>query len=213
MSKMVQVAELSICNSEDELIFENINFSVKRGQISQLTGLSDFQYEVLFGILIGEIKPDSGQIVISGRNVVRLNEKKRKEMLQEEVSFIPSNFQLPTGKTLRRSLEFKLGVLGKDFEVEEKIDETLRIFELGGFAGSTPTEMGEFEKTMGSLALATVNGPRLLVCHNPFTHLQESEMKEAVRLLSKSVDSSNITVFLLTNELKSEVDGVTRVKI
>src|SRR6056297_2643053 len=126
MTNIVQVAELSITNSEDELLLENINFNVVKGEICQLAGLSDFQYDVLFNLLYGKLKPDSGQIVLTGRNIVRIKNKKRDELLKEKISFIPKDFTLPRKKTIKDTLEFKLTILGQKYERDQRIEEVMR---------------------------------------------------------------------------------------
>ncbi len=213
MSKMVQVAELSICNSEDELIFENLSFNVEGGEIAQLKGLTEIQYDVLFRVLIGELDPDSGQIVVSGRNIVRLNEKKRKEMLKKEVSFVPYDFILPKEKTVREALEFKMGIIGDTIEADEMIEETLRYFQLGGVQGSLPGEMSPEEKARSVLALATVNSPRLLICRNPFSELGRGDEEEILKLLANVVDTSGLTAFLLSSTLKPDLERIQTIEV
>ena len=213
MSKMVQVAELSICNSEDELIFENLSFNVEGGEITQLRGLTEIQYDVLFRILIGGLDPDSGQIVVAGRNIVRLDEKKRKEMLRKEVSFVPHDFILPKEKTVRETLFFKLGVTGDTFEVDERIEETLRYYQLGSAQGSIPEGMTAGEKTRAVFALATINSPRLLICRNPFAGLGRGEEEEMLELLSNVVETSGMTVFLLSSTLQSDLEQVKTIEV
>ncbi|MFW6070756.1 MAG: ATP-binding cassette domain-containing protein [Candidatus Bipolaricaulota bacterium] len=125
MSKVVQVAELSIYDEEDEVIFENLSFNLGQGEVAQLTGLTEGQYQVLFHVLTGEITPDSGQIVLADRNVVRLSGKKRRRMFRNEVSFLLRDFTLPEGKTVLESLKFKLKLTGPRREEEEKLREVL----------------------------------------------------------------------------------------
>jgi len=208
MSKMVQVAELSICNSEDELILENISFNVDSGSISQLSGLSSFQYRVLFNILCGELEPDSGQIVLSGRNVVRLNDKKRKEMLKKEVSFLPENLVLPEFKTAKEALEFKLGVIGDNYELEQKISDTLHSLEFENGGDILPGEMDELELVKERVALALINEPNLMICHDPFIHLSPGEEGEMLNLLTGLAENKGLTVLILTENLKNDVGAV-----
>lgn len=55
MSKIVQIAELSVYGEEDQVVLENLSFNLERGEIAQLAGLSGQQYDTLFHVLTGEI--------------------------------------------------------------------------------------------------------------------------------------------------------------
>lgn len=213
MRNIVQVAELSVTNSEDELLLENINFNVTKGEICQLVGLSNFQYDVLFNLLYGKLKPDTGQIVLTGRNIVRVKNRKRNELLKEKVSFVPKDFTLPQKKTIKETLEFKLIILGQKYERDQRIEEVMRDLELNDLAGYRPNEMNHVERIKAILGVALINGPQLLIYQNPFNELNVQQEKEIVATFTDLVESSGLTVFLLSHELKSNESAVRTIEL
>ncbi|MFB6215100.1 MAG: ATP-binding cassette domain-containing protein, partial [Candidatus Bipolaricaulia bacterium] len=140
MGKIVQIAELSVYGEEDEVLLEDLSFTVERGEIAQLSNLSDLQYETLFNVLVGDLSPDSGQVVLGDRNIVRLNRKNKKKMLRDEVSFLPRNFVLPENKTIVESLKFKLKITDARSDIRERLNEVLELTGLKSKAEQLPRE-------------------------------------------------------------------------
>jgi len=203
MSKIVQIAELSIYGEEDQVILENLSFNLERGEIAQLAGLSDQQYDALFHVLTGEISPDSGQVVLADRNVVRLSGKNRNKMLQQEVSFLPRAFTLPKGKTVREALKFKLETLGGVPEIEERLDDVIQLTELAGVEERPTGDRDSLTRIKTGVALSVVSEPDLLICHETLSSLNSKEEEGFVELLAKINEQKGLSILLLADEMKS----------
>ncbi|MFP4201392.1 MAG: ATP-binding cassette domain-containing protein [Candidatus Acetothermia bacterium] len=208
MSKVVQVAELSIYDEEDEVIFENLSFNLGQGEVAQLTGLTEGQYQVLFHVLTGEITPDSGQIVLADRNVVRLSGKKRRRMFRNEVSFLLRDFTLPEGKTVLESLKFKLKLTGPRREEEEKLREVLQLTRLTGEEEKRAQELDSEKRIQVALALSVLNKPKLLICQDPFSSLNSNELDEILEIIAGINSEYGLTVLFLTDQLGRQGEGI-----
>ena len=208
MSKIVQIAELSVYGEEDEVLLENLSFTVDRGKIAQVAGLTELQYSTLFDVLTGELTPDSGQVVLDDRNIVRLSREKRKMMLREEVSFLPRDFVLPEKKTVLGALKFKLEITGKPPDFQERLENTLRLTGLSGDKDINPGEGSEVLRAKTGLALSIVNNPNLLVCHKPFVGLNSKETESIIEILEEIKSQKDISSLLLTGEIPNNPEGV-----
>lgn len=208
MSKIVQVAELSIYDDENEVILENLSFNLDRGEMARLTGLTERQYDVLFHLLSGEISPDSGQLVLADRNVVRLSGKKRAKMLRNEVSFLPKDFKLPAEKTTLQSLRFKQEITGPARDSEEQLEEILQLTELTGGEKKQAEKFDSLMRVKTGLGLAIINDPEVLICHRPFSALNSSEVSSVIEILSRLNEQKNLTVLLLTNDLADRYESI-----
>jgi len=208
MSKIVQIAELSVYGEDDEVLLEDLSFTVDRGEVAQITGLSETQYETLFDVLTGDISPDAGQVVLADRNIVRLSRKKRKKMLREEVSFLPRNFVLPAKKTVLEALKFKLDLTGKPPEIQERLEETLRLTGLAEKRDLVPVDEPETLRVQTGLAISIVNNPNLLVCHKPFTGLNSNEAESIFEILKDINEQKDLSILLLAEEVAGDQAGV-----
>jgi len=212
MSKIVQIAELSVYNGDEEILLENLSFTLDKGDIAQLADMTSIQYDTLFDVLTGDISPNSGQIVLADRNIVRLSPKKRKKMLREEVSFLPREFPLPENKTVVQALKFKLVVTEMPRDLEERLEETLRLTGLEGERESLCRQGEEIKKAKTRLALSLVNGPDLLVCHEPFLTLNSQEEEEIFDVLRRINEEKGLSILLLTDDLTGNFDEVRKIE-
>lgn len=212
MSKIVQIAELSVYGEEDEVLLENLSFNLDQGEIAHLPNLSDLQYETLFKVLTGDLSPDTGQVVLGDRNIVRLSRKNRKKMMRDEVSFLPSNFVLPKKKTIYESLEFKLDITNTFPEIPERINETLELIDLKAKADQLPQETSELDQVKTALAISIITSPGLLVCHKPFTGLNSKGIEEIINLLTRLKEQQGLSVLLLTDGLNGKYNGVDKIE-
>ncbi len=208
MAKIVQIAELSVYGEEDEILLENLSFTVDEGEVAQLTGLTERQYDTLFQVLTGELTPNSGQVVLGDRNVVRLGRKKKKNMLRDEVSFLPRNFILPKEKTVLQSLRFKLKVTGEPPDTEERVNEVLGVTKLRGEGDTSPFDGDEVKRVKTALAISVAAKPDLLVCHDPFLSLDSKESETILDILREINEQMGASVLLLADEVKADREKV-----
>lgn len=208
MAKIAQIAELSVYGEEDEVLLENLSFTVERGEIAQLPNLSELQYETLFDVLAGDLSPDSGQVVLGDRNIVRLSQKTRKKMLRDEVSFLPRNFVIPENKTVSESLEFMLKITEAGPDIPERLNEVLELTGLKSKAEQLPRETSEVDRVKTALAISIATRPDLLVCHKPFPGLNSKEIEEVINLLTRINEQQNLSALLLTDGISDNFDGV-----
>ncbi|MBS3787130.1 ATP-binding cassette domain-containing protein [Candidatus Bipolaricaulota bacterium] len=208
MAKIVQIAELSVYGDDDEILLEDLSFTLDRGEVAFIRNLSDIQYETLFDVLVGNLSPDSGQVVLDDRNIVRLSRKNRKQMLGSEVSFLPRNFVLPEEKTISESLEFKLKITDSRHNIQERLNEVLELTGLKAKARQLPREMSDGERVKAALAISIVTRPELLICHKPFPGLNSKGIKEVINLLTRISEKQNMSVLLLTDRIDDNINGV-----
>jgi D-methionine transport system ATP-binding protein len=210
--RIVQIAELSVYGEEDEVLLEDLSLTVEKGEIAQLPGFSNLQYVTLFDVLTGDLSPDSGQVVLCDRNIVRLSRKNRKKMLRDEVSFLPGNFIPPREKTILQSLKFKLAITGMTGDIQERTAEVLELTGLTDSSGLLPEETGEVDRIKTGLAISIVNRPELLVCHKPFSGLNSKGIEEVVEVLKAINEKLGLTVLLLTDDVSQDLDGLSLIE-
>ena len=194
--RIVQIAELSVYGEEDEVLLEDLSFTVEKGEIAHLHGFSNLQYVSLFDVLKWDI----------------LSRKNRKKMLRDEVSFLPGNFIPPREKTILQSLKFKLAITGMTGDIQERTAEVLELTGLTDSSGLLPEETGEVDRIKTGLAISIVNRPELLVCHKPFSGLNSKGIEEVVEVLKAINEKLGLTVLLLTDDISQNLDGLSLIE-
>ena len=211
MGTSIQVSEVSLFSKNEDPIFRNLNFSVPEQIISNII-LSDRQkIDALLEILIGEKKPDRGQVLVAGRNVVRSSEKNLLEMRKKDIGFVPRNFKLPF-KTVKETLNFKMRCIGTPYDTDNKIEEALKRVGLKEKGEYENTELTQLERVKLAFALALVNKPRLLISNQPFKQLEDGEREEILQILQNYCERGKMTVVIAT-ETPLEEDSVRKIDL
>ena len=87
---------------KEALVVKNINFELKKGSIIGLLGPNGCGKTTTIGMILGLIKPSSGNVLINGVNIEK--EKNRTKIL-EKVNFISPYVELPKKLTIEENLK------------------------------------------------------------------------------------------------------------
>lgn len=211
MGTSVQVSELSLFPKDEDPIFRDLTFSIPEKVVANIALQDREKIDSLLNILIGEEKPDRGQVLVAGRNVVRSSRKNLMEMRKKDIGFIPRNFKLPF-RTVLETLDFKMKSLGTPFDTENKIEENLNLLGLSGKEDKQNTELTQLERVKLAVALAVVNRPQILISNQLFRQLDNPSRDQMLDIMENLCDRQNMTVLLATeNPLK--VDNVTQIDL
>ena len=67
---------LNVCKSfDEESVLKNVSFKIERGETKIIVGESGSGKSTILKLILGLIRPDSGQILIEGRDIARLTER------------------------------------------------------------------------------------------------------------------------------------------
>lgn len=210
MGTSIQVSELNLLSEDEEPIFRNLNFSVPEKVISNIV-LNKNKRDSLLDILIGEKKPDRGQVLVAGRNVVRSSPENIKEMRRKDLGFIPGNFNLPF-RTVLGTLRFKMKSLGEPFDTKNKIEDVLDLVGLTGKENHEKEDLNSLEKAKLTVAIAAVNRPRIIISNGLLQELKEDFRNEIFTVLEKLREKNDLTVLLAT-ERSLEGNDIERINL
>ncbi len=184
---MIQVSELHYSTEDGIKILEDIHLRVERGQFLYLIGPASSGKSLLLGLLGALIPPQRGQILVHGRNVVRLSPQKLLE-LQRRIGFLPQGFT-PLPRSVLDNVLFKLRALGNYREqAEEKALFALETVGLIREQGSDARDLLAIDRAKLGLAVAISDGPLLLLLDDPFGGLDPDEQEEIAALLERIHD-------------------------
>jgi cell division transport system ATP-binding protein len=177
---MVQISELYLRDAEGRTVFEDLNLRLARGEWAFIIGPAGSGKTELIKLICRELLPQRGQILVDGRNIVRLSPEKLRG-LRRRLGVVLKGMPPIVRRTLVGNLIFKLRVLGfgrQDAELRAR--KSLALVGLEGSAERRPPELSMIEMRLFQLALALSHDPCLLLLDDPFAEL---ELPERVRLL------------------------------
>ena len=197
MNTLVRVNNLSKNFSSFEAVKE-ISFSINESEILGLLGPNGCGKTTTIGMMLGLLKPTSGEVIINGLNV----EKNRINLLKK-MNFISPYIELPKKLTVKENLI----VYGKLYSVDginNRIDYLTETLRLSEFINKKTGELSSGQKNRVSLAKAVVNDPDILLLDEPTASL-DPETGDFVRTFIEKISSEKKMSILLASHNMDEV--------
>jgi len=191
------------------LAVRNINFKISKGSIIGLLGPNGCGKSTTIGMLLGLIKPSSGEVFINGQNI----ENNRTNLL-EKMNFISPYIELPKKLTVEENLKVYGRLYGvKNLEI--KISELIDKLNLAEFRKRKTGELSSGQKNRVSLAKALINDPEILLLDEPTASL-DPDVGDYIRtFIEEFVKKKNTTILLAShnmNEVERLCDEVMMMK-
>lgn len=184
MQVAIQVSELRFSTEDGVLVLDNVSFGVPRDGFVFVVGPPSSGKTLLLRLILRELIPSGGQILLVGRNVARLPPRKVAQ-LRRRVGYVPEQPAILTDRTVKDNLAFKLRALGwRGEELEEELARALELVQLVGMETVPAGELPPLERARLALALALCPGPIVLVADDPFRNLSEAEQDRFMDTLS-----------------------------
>ena len=197
MNTLVSVNNLSKNFSSFEAV-KKISFSINGSEILGLLGPNGCGKTTTIGMMLGLLKPTSGEVIINGLNV----EKNRINLLRK-MNFISPYIELPKKLTVKENL-MVYGKLYSVGSIKKRIDYLAETLRLSEFINKKTGELSSGQKNRVSLAKAVVNDPDILLLDEPTASL-DPETGDFVRTFIEKISSEKKMSILLASHNMNEV--------
>jgi len=202
MALMIQVSELSFYTEEGRVILDNVSLRVERGEWLFLVGPPESGKTVFLKLLLGELQPRSGQILVNDRNVTRLSWEKILA-LRRSIGVLPQPPIPLARRTVWEGLLFKLRGLGlTPEEAHRKATEALEALGVQGLGSREMEELTPLDRALAQLALAIGNDPILLLADEPCSGLDEAGALTVMKALERLHRRKRLTILTATQDEK-----------
>lgn len=199
---MIRVHAVSKGFGGSRPVLQDVNFRVADGEFCALTGPSGSGKTTLFRILIGELAPDSGSVVVGGRNLGRLDAAGIAE-LRRDLGLVFEEPRLIEGLPVIDNVALAAEVRGRSrSEARRLAEEALERVELDDASGCFARDLCAAEKQRVSLARALVNRPALILADEPTVGLDPDQALLVVRLLAGAC-REGATVLMATHDMEA----------
>ena len=197
MKKLVEVNNIKKNYGSKEAV-KGISFIIEENEILGLLGPNGSGKTTTIGMLLGLLKPSSGEIFIDGK----INTKDRVSVL-EKINFISPYVELPKKLTVRQNLHV-YGKLYKIKNINETIEYLTEKLRLTDLLRRVTGELSSGQKNRVSLAKALINKPKVLFLDEPTASL-DPEVGDFVRTFLENYKKENKISILLASHNMSEV--------
>ena len=184
----------------DSFAVNGINFEIDKDRTLGLLGPNGCGKTTSIGMILGLIKPTSGEIIIDNKN---LDTFKRDEILAR-INFASPYIELPKKLTVRQNLEVYSRLYGIKNR-KERIDEISEDLNISDFFERKTGELSSGQKNRVSLAKSLINKPEILLLDEPTASL-DPDIGDFVRSYIQNYRSKNKVTILLASHNLAEVE-------
>lgn len=180
-----------------------VSFSVMEGEFLAVLGPSGSGKSTLLHLIGCLDRPDEGEIILEGRNVLKLSDDELAELRLKRIGFVFQFFNLLPRLTALENVELPL-MLAKvpEREAREKAKKLLELVGLGGRLNHKPSELSGGEQQRVAIARALVNDPKLVLADEPTGNLDTKSGWDIVNLMRKLNEEMNQTFIVVTHDQK-----------
>tara|TARA_B100000686_G_scaffold3642_1_gene3793 strand:+ start:233 stop:970 length:738 start_codon:yes stop_codon:yes gene_type:complete len=182
---------------------KDISFEIKENEILGLLGPNGCGKTTTIGMMLGLLKPTSGEILIDGKKI----EESRIEILKK-INFISPYIELPKKLTVRQNLI----VYGKLYNVEnlnQRLEYLIEKLRLSDLLNRITGELSSGQKNRIGLAKALINDPIVLLLDEPTASL-DPEIGDYVRTFLEDYKKEKKISILLASHNMNEVTRLCR---
>ena len=187
---------------------DDVTFLIEKGEFVFIVGASGSGKSTLVRLLLKELEPSQGKIIVGGRDLGRLKRSKI-PMLRRNVGCVFQDFKLLPNRTAAENVGYALKVQGESRNsIRRKVPEVLTLVGLPDKMNSYPDQLSGGEQQRVSIARAVVNHPPLLVCDEPTGNLDPDPSVGIMQLLYR-INRSGTTILMVTHD-REMVDKMRR---
>ena len=197
MKNLVEVKNIKKNYGKNEAV-KGISFSIKEDEILGLLGPNGSGKTTTIGMLLGLLKPTSGEIFINGQKL----EGNRIEIL-EQINFMSPYIELPKKLTVKQNL-IVYGKLYKIKKIDARIEYLSEKLRMNDLLNNVTGELSSGQKNRVSLAKALINEPKVLLLDEPTASL-DPEVGDFVRSFLEDYKKEKKISILLASHNMNEV--------
>jgi cell division transport system ATP-binding protein len=190
------------------LALEDISLVIEKGEFVFIVGASGSGKSTLVRLILKELEPTRGRVIVGGRDLARLKSSKV-AMLRRNIGCVFQDFKLLPRHTAAENVAYALKVQGESkTSIRRKVPEVLSLVGLTEKMDSYPDQLSGGEQQRVSIARAFVNHPPLLVCDQP-TGDHDPDTSVGIMQLLYSINRAGTTILMVTHD-REMVDKMRR---
>lgn len=196
---MVELKNVSVTYANGVDALNNVSLKINDGEFVFVVGDSGAGKSTLIKLLLKEIEPNSGDIMVNGFNLNNIRISKAHK-LRRTIGFVFQDFKLINTMNVYDNVAFVLRSIDAPLRyIRNRVPYVLALVGLKDKIKSYPTQLSGGEQQRVALARALVNDPKLIIADEPTGNLDPRTSLEIVELL-QAINQCGTTVLMVTHE-------------
>ena len=195
---MIELKEVTKEYAKGIAALNGVSLKIEQGEFVFIVGDSGSGKSTLIRLLLKELEPTSGKIVVMGKDLGKLKHKAI-PYYRRKMGVVFQDFRLLQDRNVYENIAFALRVTETPTRVlKKKVPAALSLVGLAQNYKSNPKELSGGEQQRVAIARAIVNEPSILLCDEPTGNLDPVNSWEIMKLLEEA-NQRGTTVVVVTH--------------
>lgn len=178
---------------------QNINLSVKRGELVAIMGPSGSGKSTLMHIMGGVERPTGGSIIIDGQDIYSLNKRERAIFRRRNIGIVYQFDSLIPALPISDNISLP-AYLDRKTISDERIQEMLEILNLAEKKDAMPDALSGGQKQRVAIGRALINAPTVILADEPTGNLDSKNSQNVMELFKLSNRKYKQTIIIITHD-------------
>lgn len=188
---------------DDRNVLDNLSFKVMKGETKIILGGSGCGKSTTIKLVLGLLKPDSGQILVDGEDITNYSEAQMMRV-RKKIGMIFQEGALFDSLSVYENVAFKLHEQGvPEEEVEAEVRRMLRFVNLEEAIDKMPSELSGGMRRRVGIARALVGNPKIVMFDEPTAGLDPPTARTICELAMKLRDLEDVSSIFVTHEMNN----------
>jgi phospholipid/cholesterol/gamma-HCH transport system ATP-binding protein len=189
---------------DEEIILKDVSFRIQRGETKIILGASGSGKSTILKLILGLIRPDSGQIIVAGRDITHIREQELGP-IRREIGMVFQEGALFDSLSVRENVGYRLFEEGNlnDDEIEAIVLQHLGFVGLEDTIDKMPSQLSGGMKRRVGIARALVGTPQVVLYDEPTSGLDPITKRSILELMIKLRDIEGVTSVFVTHDLQA----------
>lgn len=197
---MIELIDVSKTYSTGVPALENVSLHIERGEFVFIVGTSGSGKSTLIRLLLKELEPTSGKIIINDKDIGRLRPSKV-PYLRRDIGVVFQDFRLFEDRNVYENIAFaQKAIEAPSRQIRSKVYSMLSLVGLMSKINDYPRELSGGEQQRVAIARALINKPAILLADEPTGNLDEANSWEIMRILDDA-NQEGTTVVVVTHNM------------
>lgn len=195
---MIEITNVNKTYETGNKALQHINITIRDGEFVFIVGRSGSGKSTLLKLLLKEIEPTSGKIVVNDMNLGKMPPRYVPKY-RRRLGMVFQDFRLLKDRNVYENVAFAQRVIGASTRrIKESVPEMLKMVGLSSKYKSFPQHLSGGEQQRVAIARALINNPEILLADEPTGNLDVHNSKEIMKLLEE-INRKGTTVVVVTH--------------
>lgn len=195
---MIQFKNVSKIYDNGTKALLNIDLNIGRGEFVFLVGASGAGKSTAIKLILKEIEPTQGQIIINKRDITKMK-KREIPFHRRNIGVVFQDFRLLPDRTVYENVAFAMEIVeARERDIRRQVPNVLGMVGLASKADSYPHQLSGGEQQRTTLARAIVNNPSILVADEPTGNLDPETSMDIMRIINL-INHRGTTIIMATH--------------